>query len=135
MGIPFLSIEAALNLTWAVFSLAVLLCWRAEWTRETRRALVAILCILVLLFPAISVADDSAELTVAYDPAASSLSFKSGKEIKQAVVPALLGLQSGSGLVPPWQLAARESLATDSTAASTSLLLTTSSGIHSPPQF
>lgn len=135
MGIPFLAIDAALNLTWAVLSLTVLLCWQAEWTREPRRAMVAILCILVLLFPAISLADDSAELTAAYDPAASSLSFKSGKELKQVIVPALLCLQSGNGLVPPWQLAAREGVASESTGESTSLLLTSSSGIHSPPQF
>ncbi len=131
----FPSIDAGLNLIWVVLSLGVLLCWNAEWNRESRRALVAVLCVLVLLFPAISVADDVAELALLCDGAPSPLTVKNGKEIKQIVVPAP---QAAEAAPPP--LARSYEWIGDGPVSlhatcHTSLLLTSSSGIHSPPQF
>lgn len=131
----FLSIDATLNLTWAVVSLAVLLCWQAEWTRESKRALVAIGCVLVLLFPAISTADDIAEQALMYDVSSAPQSLKSGGEFKPLVLPALLTFHAGHGPALPWTEAFGEDPQAVSAGRCTSLLLASSSGIHSPPQF
>jgi hypothetical protein len=134
VGLPFLPIDAGLNLIWAVVSLGVLLCWRADWNQESRRALVAILCVLVLLFPTISVADDVAEIALMYDGAPSSPTLKSGKEIKQVIVPAAQTWQTAPGPLAGLVDAIGDGLPSDSTRGDISLLLTSSSGIHSPPQ-
>lgn len=128
-------IDAGLNLTWAVLSLGVLLCWRVEWTQESKRAMVAILCVLVLLFPAISVADDVAEQATAYDLSLSPLTLKSGGECKQLIAPALLAYQAAHHLTHTLQEAVGDSLASQPACHGTSLLLGSSPGIHAPPQF
>lgn len=128
-----LSIDATLNLTWALVSLMVLLCWRAEWTHTPKHALLAIACILVLLFPVISTADDVAAQAAMYDLAASPLSLTSGKEIKQVIVPAVLAALHGAGLHLWPQDAAGASLEPAFGGASLSLLLSSFSEIHSPP--
>lgn len=136
MGSTFLFIDAGLNLTWAVVSLTVLLCWRAEWTRQHRQAVVAILSILVLLFPAISAADDLAEHTMIYDLSPSSLTLKNANEFNQVVTPALLTCQPGHGLAPSLQEAIGDSLGSESPGSRILIvLLGSASGIHSPPQF
>lgn len=132
---PFPSIDAGLNLMWVVLSLGVLLCWNAEWNRESRRALVAILCVLVLLFPAISAADDVAELALMCDGTPSPLSFKNGKEIKHIVVPAPQAAQAAPGPFARFCELIGNGPVTPHATRHTSLLLTSSSGIHSPPRF
>ncbi len=132
---PCPSIDVGLNLFWAVLSLVVLLCWDAEWTQQSRRALVAILCVLVLLFPAISVADDITELSLTYDTAPSLLSVKSGKEIKHIAVPAPPAVEAAHGPVAQSLEALGDVLGSATATGSLSLLLASASGIHSPPQF
>lgn len=131
---PFLSVDAGLSLIWAVLSLGVLLCWRAEWVQGSRRTLVALLCVPVLLFPVISSADDIAEVAQMYDLSASPLSVNSGKEIKQVVVPAPQASQPVSGAVAGLFFAIVDAVQSQSALGDSCLLLTSSSGIHSPPQ-
>ncbi len=133
---PSLSIDAGLNLIWAVLSLGVLLCWNAEWNSGGRRALVAILCVLVLLFPAISAADDVSEQALTYDAASSSLSGSNGKEIKQLVAPVPAAALPARGLILRLYEASGDGLQSSPASSHlSSLLLASSSGIHSPPQF
>lgn len=134
MGAPFLSIDAGLNLIWAVLSLGVLVCWDAEWKPESRRALVALVCVLVLLFPAISLADDVAELSLLYDTAGSSFSGNSGKEIKQIAAPDLQLLAAAQAALGRLYEAFGEAPSSPTATHSTYFLLASSTGIHSPPQ-
>lgn len=135
MQAAFQSADVVLNLTWIVVTLAVLLCWRSEWTQEHWRAVVAVLCALVLLFPAISTADDIAEVAMTYDASPSSLPLKSAIEYKQVIAPALLTCRLGHGPAQPLQPAFGDSLDSESTGGCGFLALSSSSGIHSPPQF
>ncbi len=66
----FQSVDVTLNVAWLALSLTALLAWVCSArTREQRRAVIALLFILVLLFPVISTADDMAQAALAYDPA------------------------------------------------------------------
>lgn len=60
-----MTMETALNLVWLVVTLAVLGLWRFRWTgarrkpgHDVRLEAVAMICILALLFPVISLTDD-----------------------------------------------------------------------------
>ena len=133
MGIPFSSIDAVLNLGWALLSLAtLLLSWRSRRTREHKRALVAILFLVVLLFPVISTADELAEQAMVYDP--SPITLKSAHGFKQVMAPALPATHAGHGLAHPLQDAVGEALESESARSGIFSLLSSASGIHSPPQ-
>jgi hypothetical protein len=134
VGTSVPSIDAGLNLTWAMLSLGVLLCWRAEWIQGSRRTLVAILCVVVLLFPVISAADDLTEVAQMYDLSVSPLSVRSGNEIKQVVAPAPQASQPVHGAVAGLFYAIVDAVQSQSVLGDFCLLLTSSSGIHSPPQ-
>ena len=134
MGSTVPSIEATLNLMWGLVSLAVLLCWQAEWTRESKRALVAILCILVLLFPVISAADDLVRQAAMYDPSSSPLTVNGDSDGKASIAPAMLSQEPGHGLGRPLLVVIGEEVRCESLSGRTGLLVS-ASGIHSPPQF
>ena len=65
----FQSVDVTLNVAWLSLSVTALLAWRCSGRpRQHRRAVVALLFILVVLFPVISTADDMAQAGLAYDP-------------------------------------------------------------------
>lgn len=134
MGTPFLSIDAGLNLIWAVLSLGVLVCWNAEWKPESRRAVVALVCVLILLFPAISIADDVTELSQLYDAAFSSLSINSGNDVRHIAVLAPQPAALAQAALSRWYEAFAEAFGSDIAPGPIAQLLACSSGIHSPPQ-
>jgi hypothetical protein len=77
--------DAVLNTGWLLLGLAA---FRATWHYghqgdHRRRALLALLCAAVLLFPVISITDDLAEQSQVYDTSSAPLSVKTGKELKQ----------------------------------------------------
>lgn len=136
MGATFQSVEGMLNLSWGLVSLGtLLLSWRCRGTREHKRALAAILFLLVLLFPVVSTADDLAQQAMMYDPSPSPLTLLSANEFKQILAPALPACQAGLGLTHPLPEAVGESLEPESISRGPFLLLSSASGIHSPPQF
>lgn len=134
MGTTLSAIDAMLNLTWVVVALAVLLGCRAAWAREHRRALVAVLCMLVLLFPVISTADDLGLQAVTYDPSASPLAPDDGAKNKHFVAPALLTPQLAYVLARLLPAGSGEEPCVESIPGCTARL-SSASGIHSPPQF
>lgn len=112
--------DAWLNLAWLLLAVAAL-SWWARSLRAPRpaRALLALALILVVVFPVISAADDIAELALVCDGSPSALS---------AVLPAVLGTFPGPSLpqftgfgvsTPPVE--------------PRPLLLSSATGIHSPP--
>jgi hypothetical protein len=77
-------VDAVLNTGWLMLGLAALRAtWRCGHLGDRRRALLALLCAAVLLFPAISITDDLAEQSQTYDTSSAPLSVKTGKELKQ----------------------------------------------------
>jgi hypothetical protein len=134
VDITFQSVDAALNLGWVLVSVGILLLsWRTGRAREHKQALLAVLFILVLLFPVISTADDSAEQALMYELAASPLSVKSTKEIKQVIVPAAQLSPAVALAAPSLVRPVGERLEADCFSSFT-LRLSSASGIHSPPQ-
>ena len=129
------SIDAVLNLSWALVSVAtLLLSWRSCSARQHKRALVALLFILVVLFPVISTADDAA-VTLIFDPSPSTVMVESGKEVKQVLAPALVATQVGHGLNHSLTAAAGETVVPETPSSSIFLLVSSGPGIHSPPRF
>jgi hypothetical protein len=68
--------ETFLNLVWLVVAVAAIWLWRFRWTvsrrnprHSTRMEAVAMICVLALLFPVISLTDDLHPETVAVDAA------------------------------------------------------------------
>src|ERR1700693_4608003 len=66
--------ETILNLVWLAVTVAAIWLWRYRWaasrrntTHSTRREAAAMVCILALLFPVISLTDDLHPETVAVD--------------------------------------------------------------------
>ncbi len=136
MGSLFQSADVVLNLAWLSLCLTTLLAWGlGRRAREHRQTVVAILCMLVVLFPVISTADDVAEQAMIYDLSPSSLTVKNAKEIKQFGAPVLLVARSGHGLLLHLPEAVGESVQPASAVAGILPLRSFSSGIHSPPQF
>lgn len=135
MGAVFQSIDAMLNLSWVLLSVAVLLfSWRRQRVWQHKNALLAILFILVLLFPVISTADDMAEQALMSELAPSPLSAKSAKEIKQSITSAVLTAQAIlSSLQPPLEW--RSEQVQSKPVSGFAPLLGSASGIHSPPRF
>ncbi len=132
----FQSADVVLNLAWLSLCLTTVLAWCVfSRAREHQQAVVAILCMLVLLFPVISAADDVAEQAVIYDLSPSSLTVNNSKQIKQLVGPVLPAARAGHGLAHPLREAVGESVQADSAVPGILLLPSFSSGIHSPPQF
>lgn len=134
MGVTFQSVDAVLNLTWALVSVAaLLLSWRSGRAREHKQALIATLFLLVLLFPVISTADDTFEQALMYELAPSPLCLKSAKEIKQSIAPHAVVAQAVRTPAAPPVGSVAEDVHTASTVSFT-LFLNAASGIHSPPQ-
>jgi hypothetical protein len=129
----FQSVDVALDLAWLLLSAATLLLWRFSGRpRQHTRSVVAILFLLVLLFPVISTADDIMEQVLMCDVAPSPL--KSGKGIKQVIAPELAAAPALPRPPQPLAEGTRERAQSQSPVPFT-FLLSSSSGIHSPPQF
>ena len=72
MGAAFQSVDVVMNVAWVSLSLTTLLAWRASGRPcQHRRAILAVVFVLVLLFPVISTADDIAEQALTCDLALS----------------------------------------------------------------
>jgi hypothetical protein len=122
-----------LDTGWLILAFAA---WRATWhfghSCPRRRALLALLCAAVLLFPVISITDDLIEQSQVYDTAAAPLSFKSGKELKQiANLPGTPPIADGAG-VPISELSFLQYIPIVPPTEPISLAGSTT-GIHSPP--
>lgn len=114
------SADACLNAAWLLAAGAALLGWRrSQHTPRPIRALLALALVLVVLFPIISSADDVVEQTLACDVAPWVLS---------AAPPAILGSLPGPALP---QFTGYRVHATP--VESRSLVLSSATGIHSPP--
>ena len=73
---PYESMETILNLVWLAVTVAAIWLWRFRWaasrrnpSHSTRIEAVAMVCVLALLFPVISLTDDLHPETVAVDAA------------------------------------------------------------------
>jgi len=77
--------EGTLNLLWLVIAAAALVVWRAQWSRSWRRfaplGAVALGCVLVMLFPEISITDDlNAEQAVMEESSRATLKGRHAAE-------------------------------------------------------
>jgi len=128
------SVDAFLNLAWLLAAGAAL-CWWGMPRHAPRqtRAVLALAFVLILLFPIISSADDIAEQALACDVTPSSLTVKNSKEIRFVtpdVLPAILGTLPGPSL--PAFAGYRVNATPVEPCA---FLLSSATGIHSPPLF
>jgi hypothetical protein len=92
--------ETFLNLVWLAVTVAAIWLWRFRWTasrrnprHSTRMEAVAMVCVLALLFPVISLTDDLHPETVAVDAA----SGKRNACLIAASAPHVRAATSGSG--------------------------------------
>ncbi len=132
----FQSVDLLLNVAWLSLAITTLLAWRLTAApREQKQALIAILFILVLVFPVISTADDVTEQALMYDLSASPLTIQSGKEIKLVIPPELQATVGLNLRAEPLADSISEIPVWNARSSSEDLLLCSASGIHSPPQF
>ncbi len=128
------SVDHLLNLLWVLLAAAALI-HRAQGRMAAvpPRALVALLCILVLLLPVISITDDLAEQAQVYDVGASPASFGSAKHIKASPAPHASLAAAVAFALQPWRESVLDRLHAPKTAMAALALAASSTGIHSPP--
>jgi hypothetical protein len=102
--------ETFLNLVWLAVTVAGVWLWRFRWTvsrknprHSTRMEAVAVVCVLALLFPVISLTDDLHPETVAVDAA----SGKRNAHLIAASVPHVRATTPDSGVHPAVGMPAR----------------------------